>query len=481
MVHLINSSLKSGCVPVDFKHAVVQPLLKKPNLDPTTLANFRPISKLPFLSKVLEKAVYEQLQSYIDQNTIAEKFQSGFKPCHSTETALLRVFNDLFLTADSGGHSVLVLLDLTAAFDTVDHGILLSRLELSVGLKGTVLKWFDSYLKDRSFSVNVGSCFSSVSPIHCGVPQGSILGPLLFSLYLLPLGLILEKHKVGYHFYADDLQIYMPLKSSSKGSLNPLLDCIQEVKLWMEANFLSLNKDKTEILIFGNSDSNVLNNCDSAIGPLASFCHPFARNLGVFVDNEFKFEKHINHVVKSSFFHLKTLSKVKNYLPACDFEKAIHAFITSRLDYCNSVYIGLGQRSIRRLQGVQNAAAHLLTGTKKRQHITPVLAALHWLPVYYRIRFKLLLVVFKCLHGTAPLYLSELLVRHAPARALRSADQLLLEVPRSKRVTKGDRAFSVAAPKLWNDLPLHIRAAQTLDHFKSLLKTHFYAKAFNTV
>uniref|UniRef100_A0A8C6TX04 Reverse transcriptase domain-containing protein n=1 Tax=Neogobius melanostomus TaxID=47308 RepID=A0A8C6TX04_9GOBI len=278
MVHLINSSFKSGCVPVDFKHAVVQPLLKKPNLDPTTLANFRPISKLPFLSKVLEKAVYEQLQSYIDQNTIAEKFQSGFKSCHSTETALLRVFNDLFLTADSGGHSVLVLLDLTAAFDTVDHGILLSRLELSVGLKGTVLKWFDSYLKDRSFSVNVGSCFSSVSPIHCGVPQGSILGPLLFSLYLLPLGLILEKHKVGYHFYADDLQIYMPLKSSSKGSLNPLLDCIQEVKLWMEANFLSLNKDKTEILIFGNSDSNVLDNCDSAIGPLASFCHPFARN-----------------------------------------------------------------------------------------------------------------------------------------------------------------------------------------------------------
>ena len=133
---LINTILTSGCVPAAFKHAVVQPLLKKPNLDPAILSNFRPISKLPFLSKVLERQVYVQLQSFLSNNNIYEKFQSGFRTAHSTETVLLRVLNDLLLAADSGSPVILVLLDLTAAFDTVDHRILLARLEHHVGIKG---------------------------------------------------------------------------------------------------------------------------------------------------------------------------------------------------------------------------------------------------------------------------------------------------------------------------------------------------------
>lgn len=184
--------------------------------------------------------------------------------------------------------------------------------------------------------------------------------------------------------------------------------------------------------------------------------------------------------MKTSFFQLRLLGKVKPYLPPNQMEKVVHALITSRLDYCNSLYFGLDQCSVRRLQLVQNAAARLLTGTRRRDHITPVLSSLHWLPVVFRIQFKMLLLVFKSLHNLAPSYLTDLLILHTPGRALRSADQLLLDCPRSRLKTRGDRAFSVAGPKLWNSLPLNIRAANSVDSFKSLLKTHLFALAFNS-
>ena len=152
-------------------------------------------------------------------------------------------------------------------------------------------------------------------------------------------------------------------------------------------------------------------------------------------------------MVKTSFYHLRILAKTKPYLSTGDLERVIHAFISTRLDYCNALYAGLDQSSLSRLQLVQNAAARLLTGTKKRDHITPVLASLHWLPVCFRVDFKILLLVFKCLNGLAPLYLSELLHQHSPSRALRSADQHLLVCPRTRLKTRGDRAFAAAAPR----------------------------------
>ena len=183
-------------------------------------------------------------------------------------------------------------------------------------------------------------------------------------------------------------------------------------------------------------------------------------------------------VVKTSFYHLRVLAKVKHYLLFKDFEKIIHAFITSRLDYCNALYYGVNQSSLARLQLVQNAAARLLTGTRKREHITPILSSLHWLPVSFRVNFKVILLVFKALNGLAPPYISELLMPYSPARTLRSAEQGLLQVPRTRHKLRGDRAFAIAAPKLWNSLPLPIRAAKNLATFKSLLKTHLYAQAF---
>ncbi len=187
-------------------------------------------------------------------------------------------------------------------------------------------------------------------------------------------------------------------------------------------------------------------------------------------DRYLNFDKQIDNVVRTSFFQLRLLAKVKMFLSRHNLEKAIHALISSRLDYCNALYVAVSQSSLSRLQLVQNAAARLLTNTNRREHITPVLNSLHWLPVHCRIDFKLLMFVFKALNGLAPSYLPELLTVRELGRALRSSNQLLLEVPRSKDKHRGDRAFSVAAPRLWNKLPAEMRLISDLGLFKSRLK-----------
>ena len=207
---------------------------------------------------------------------------------------------------------------------------------------------------------------------------------------------------------------------------------------------------------------------------------PKVTSLGVTIDSDFKFDKQVNAVLKSSFYHLRLLSKVKPFLSFNLFEQVVHAFISSRLDYCNALYSGLCKNTLSRLQLVQNSAARLLTGARKREHITPILASLHWLPVHFRIDFKILLFVFKALHGLAPQYIIDCLHIYTPVRALRSEGQALLVVPKTRLKTRGDRAFSVVGPKLWNALPLHVRIASTVNCFKSRLKAHFYSLAFNT-
>ncbi len=274
------------------------------------------------------------VSSFLQGNGNFDKYQSGFRPQHSTESALLKVLNDLLLIVDSGNCAVLILLDLSAAFDTLDHGILLNRLQ-QIGIQGCVLSWFVSYLKGRTFSVETGKYSSSCAPVLYGVPQDSILGPVLFLCTCFLCMLYLKKHNVSYHCYTDDTQCYVPLHPKDVSSLQCLFDCLRDVKQWMSANFLQLNESKTEVLLFGSPASTEV--VASKLGPLSGNLHSHVRNLGVTFDSALTFDKQINAVVRSCFYQLKNIAKMKSFLTLRD----IHAFISSRLDYCNGLYLGV--------------------------------------------------------------------------------------------------------------------------------------------
>lgn len=478
ILRIINHSLSTGFVPHAFKVAVIKPLIKKPNLDSSVLSNYRPISNLPFLSKILEKVVARQLVDFLNDSNLFEVFQSGFRVGHSTETALLKVSNDLLCASDQGLLSVLVLLDLSAAFDTVDHSILLRRLEYAIGIKDRALDWFGSYLSDRFQFVHVHNHSSERRRVSHGVPQGSVLGPLLFNIYMSPLGDIIRKHNISFHSYADDTQLYLSFKANEAHQLAKLESCLRDVRTWMTQNFLLLNTDKTEVIIFGSRESRD-RAFDGQGGLFGTTPSSTVRNLGVTFDQDLTFNSHIQNVGRSAFFHLRNIAKIRGFLSFKDAEKIIHAFVTSRLDYCNSVLAGCPNSSLRTLQLIQNSAARLLTGTRRRQHITPILASLHWLPVKFRIEFKILVLTYKALHSQAPSYIRELIELYHPPRALRSEDSGLLVIPKISRVRSGGRCFSFLAPLFWNHLPASVRGADTVSLFRSRLKTFLFLKAYS--
>ncbi|TWW80159.1 hypothetical protein D4764_10G0011890 [Takifugu flavidus] len=403
----INGSLVLGYVPRSYKVAVIKPLLKKPSLDPDVLANYRPISNLPFISKVLKKVVVTQLLEHLQRSSLFEMFQSGFRAHHSTETALLEVTNDLLIASDHGLVSMLVLLDLSAAFDTVDHSILLHRLEHVIGIKGTALDWFRSYLSDRY----------QFAHVH-GVPSS--------------YRNIIQQHGINFHCYADDTQLYLSMKPEET-----------EVR-------------KTEVMVFGHEPLRDRLDHMITLDGISLTSSLSVRNLGVTFDQNLSFNSHIKLVSRSAFFHLRNITKIRKLLTRHDAEKLIQAFVTSKLDYCNSLLSGCPNNSLRSLQLIQNAAARVLTGIDKRDHITPVMASLHWLPVKFRIIFKTLLLTYKVLRGLAPSYLEEVVIPYQPNRPLRSQNAGLLVVPRVSRSRMGGRAFSYQAPLLWNQLPVQV-------------------------
>lgn len=478
---ILNKSLSSGTVPTLFKSALITPVFKKSSLDHNLLSSYRPVSNLPFLSKVLERAVLEQLNGYLRDNQLYAKLQSAYRQFHSTETALLRVHNDLLTTIDNGNEAILVLLDLTAAFDTIDHCRLLTRLRNKFGISGLALKWFEDYLYLRTQTVVIDSFKSSCSLLASGVPQGSVLGPVLFTLYLSPLEDVVTSHALNSMFYADDTQLYMTVKKSDMHASKENIErCAHDITSWCTNNTLALNDSKTEVLHLTSKFSKSPQPFPGLeIGNSHIDDSGVVRDLGLILDRHLSMDSNIKHICKASSYAIYKIGKIRQYLnkPSC--EKLVHAFISSRLDCCNSLLYGLPECLLNKLQLIQNTAARLVTRVKRNDHITPVLRSLHWLPVHSRIKFKILLLTYKALHGQAPIYISELLNPLVHQRCLRSnSDGLLLSVPRTKTQSYGDRAFSAAAPKLWNELPKGIRAAETVTLFKSRLKTFLFKEHF---
>ena len=237
LTDLFNSSLASGIFPQFFKSDLVTPMLKKRRLDHNDLNNYRPVSNLCVIAKILEKLVLSQVSSYLNSHNHYNTCQSAYHPGHSTETALMKVVNDLFLSLSKGNISVLALLDFSSAFDTIDHPILVHHLHTDFGFTDAVLQWFSSYLVDPTHYISLSNHCSAFAPVNSGVPRGSVLGPILFTMYIKPLSAIIDSHSVIHHSFTDDLQLQM---SAPPYRISELLQSMQsyaiDVKAWATAN-----------------------------------------------------------------------------------------------------------------------------------------------------------------------------------------------------------------------------------------------------
>lgn len=479
--NIVNCSLSSGKFPSVLKHAVVTPILKKSGVESECLSNYRPVSNLPFISKVIEKVVKIRLQKYLNDRDLFETFQSGYRAYHSTETALIRVQNQILSAIDDNELALLVLLDLSAAFDTIDHGMLTNKLAQIYDISGVALNWFNNYISNRTQSVNIKSSTSLPYPLIYGVPQGSVLGPMLFNMYTYGIGDIIRGHGIEMHQYADDTQMICRFKLSEKHTaLVSVQSALHDVSEWMLRNRLKLNEDKTIVMLVRSkhmrSNVNVMpirvNNTEAI--PYTSS----AKNLGVIFDSTLSLEEFIKLKCKSARYHLRNIGKIRPYLSSKSIEQLVHAFISANIDYCNSLLCGLPQTEILKLQRIQNSAARLITGKSKRSSVSALLHQLHWLPVEQRVVFKVLLIVFRALTTGTPSYICDLLCPYHPSRRLRSSDQNLLVVPLTRTKSYGDRSFSKVASHHWNALPLSIRNSATITLFKSRLKTYLFNQAF---
>jgi hypothetical protein len=373
-------------------------------------------------------------------------------------------------------------LDLSSAFDTINHSKLITILK-EIGLGGSVLDWFESYLKDRGQSIVCRDSVSSCFEMDTGVPQGSVLGPILFNIYTTSLGKVLARFGMSYHFYADDTQMYLSFKPGNEvTAISTIQQCLQTIRDWMISHHLKMNDGKTEAMLFGTKNIiSRLKNISVTIGDLEIIPNASCKSLGVTFDSSLSMGQQVNNQCRNAFIHLRSLARVKQFLTPDCLETLVHAFITSKLDYANSLYLGAPKSVINKLQCVQNSAARLITGKKKYDHISPILYDLHWLPVQQRIKFKVLLIMFKAKHSLLPSYLTELFSSYVPSRSLRSSDGDLYHIPFTRSSFIRESTIQHAGPRMWNALPIDIKKSESVSIFKSRLKTELFREFFSNI
>ena len=453
-----------------------------PNLDTNLCNNYRPISNLSFLSKTLERLVSLQFLPYLEQSGLLPSNQSGFRAHHSTETALLSLLSEIYSAVDRSELTLLALYDVSAAFDMVDHNILLQCLETSYGLQGLPLCWFRSYLSERTHMIISGESRTKWIHVKLGVPQGSVLGPLLFILYTAEISSLFPLSGASGHLFADDVQAFVHGSPSSQLLLVERIQSLSNsLHSWMSSNRLSLNASKTQFIWFGTPQQ--LLKIDfpllSEMFPHYSFSSS-VRDLGVTLDSSLTFKEHISSLTRSSYFHLRRLRVVRRSVSSSVFTTLVHAFICSRIDYCNSLLIGLPKVRLSPLQSVLNAAARLIARRPRYSHIsTFMFQELHWLPICARIKFKILILVSKSQRGLAPKYLADVIHRPLSVtshRPLRSSSRLDLLVPHTRTAMAQSRSFASIGPSLWNMLSPSTRSkilSSNLSSSFAFLKTSF--------
>ena len=478
LTKLVNHSLSTGSFD-GLKEAIVKPLYKTDSTDPNDLSNYRPVSNLEFLSKLVERVVLARLQQHMEEINYKNDTQFGYKKLHGTETLLLKLVNDILVGLDSKSGVILVLLDLSAAFDTVNQNKLINILHNELNITGTALKWFRSYLKCRTQRVMVGDCFSDPVVLTFGVPQGSVLGPILFNIYVSSISSVFTSAGFNNLSYADDNSGYQVFTISAENDVfnEWVPNLLNNVSVWMEQYFLKLNEDKTKIIVFGSRQflSRIEHSSILTRNRINVKFTDQVKYLGVYLDNHMNMKAHMNKITSSCYSTLRCINGIRSFLSQHQCEILINACVTSKIDYCNSLFYNLSRSNcLDKLTKIQRYASKIVFNKNRHQgfpfHVR--LDTLHWLSIEKRITFKVLMLVFKCLNNLAPALLSSLLLpyttgRHADSNILRTN----LFYPTS---LYGKRAFVYYAPRLWNALPSFIRQISVLSIFKQTLKTYLY-------
>ena len=376
--------------------------MKKVSMDESELESFRPVSNLSFMSKIIKKIVARQLIRYLDEFDMIPKFQSGFRAFHSAETTLARLLSDIHMAMDRGDVTLLALLDVSAAFDSVDHDIFVNRLRISFEITGRALNWLNSFIHGRAQSIVIRDRRSHWRRVRTGVLQGSVLGPLLYVLFTSDVPRILAELNLGIQQYADNTQGYVHGRAENAAdSMGLLQDAILKIESWMSSNRLKFTQNKTQYIWIGTQFQLAKSNKQqlARMFPGVDFLESVV-DLGVVIDQELRMDRHIGKLSQSCFYQLRQLRTVRQSLSDTAAKMLFNSFVVTRIDYCNIVLTGASASNILRIQRIMNAAARLQLRLPKFSHISAVMTSqLHWLPAHRRIQFKLLLMVASCIAG----------------------------------------------------------------------------------
>jgi retron-type reverse transcriptase len=473
ITHIINFSLTSSTFPSIWKKAYVIPLPKKPA--PASESDYRPISILPVLSKIIEKVVHRQLSDFLDSNAVLSPLQSGFRSGHSTTTALVRVTDDIRYAMDNRKITLLVLLDFSSAFNTVDFDILIARLK-QYNLSNAAISWFESYLRDREQCVRVKSTFSDWLPLVAGVPQGGILSPLLFSIFI---NTVVQCLDFSHHLYADDLQIYSHFENEQTDSAIAQMNSeLSRIALWAKQCGLLLNPSKSQAILIGSS--RLLSKIDISSLPALRLngseitISSQVKNLGIILDKHLSWQPQLNEVSRRLFFRFFSLRKYQNLLPISTKILLCQSLLLPIFDYADVAFLDITQEQLLRLERLQNVCIRFIFGLRKYDRVTQFRNELRWLTMAQRRDLHILSLLYSVLFNpSAPYYLRSSFTSLAShGLPLRSGARGILQIP-THRSNFFSSSFTARAARLWNEQPVDIRLSPSILCFKRSLKRRF--------